>query len=302
MRRREPTPRQPASAADSHDRAAQTHSASSSLPRCTGQLKVRPTRPSTTGSSAPPSARSRGRSAPIRRAVLGPTRPAKRPAGPDDSRPGEPPLVGRRRRRLPRRARRLPRGGRLRVVPGTGLREADVAAARRRRGAGGSWRSAAGRRRAPGGWRGRARTVVAFDLSAGMLRARQCGRRPDRDRRPAGAGRRLRRCRSRDGAFDIACSAFGAIPFVADSAAVMARGGPGAAARRSLGVLGDPPDALDLPRRPGRARPDRRPVVLRPVARTSRSTTTACRPTSSTTARWATGSGSSSAPGSRWWT
>ena len=59
-----------------------------------------------------------------------------------------------------------------------------------------------------------------------------------------------------DAAFDIACTAFGAMPFVADSAAVMREVLPGAAARRALGLLGHPPDALDLPRRPGRGRPD----------------------------------------------
>ena len=32
----------------------------------------------------------------------------------------------------------------------------------------------------------------------------------------AGAGRRQRRCPSADGSFDLACSAYGAVPFVAD--------------------------------------------------------------------------------------
>ena len=45
-----------------------------------------------------------------------------------------------------------------------------------------------------------------------------------------------------------------------------ARGVPGAAPRRPLGLLGHPPDAVDLPRRPGRGRAGRGPLLLRPPA------------------------------------
>ena len=62
---------------------------------------------------------------------------------------------------------------------------------------------------------------VASDLSAGMLRARPARRR----RRPASWCRSSRptrsTCRSPSASFDIAFTAFGAVPFVADSAAVM---------------------------------------------------------------------------------
>ena len=70
----------------------------------------------------------------------------------------------------------------------------------------------------------------------------------------------------RDGAFDLACSAFGAVPFVAEPGAGDARGGPGAAARRALGVRGEPPDALDVLRRPRPGRAGRAAVLLRPHA------------------------------------
>ena len=102
-----------------------------------------------------------------------------------------------------------------------GLREADAGLLGDRcagaPGAGGRLRRG-GRRPLAG--RRRAREVVALDLSAGMLRhaAEAAGRtgvacrwcRPTRWR-----------CRSRDAAFDIVCTAFGAVPFVADSGAVM---------------------------------------------------------------------------------
>ena len=43
-----------------------------------------------------------------------------------------------------------------------------------------------------------------------------------------------------------------------------ARGAPGAAPGRAMGLLGHPPDALDLPGRPGRGRPGRGALLLRP--------------------------------------
>ena len=72
------------------------------------------------------------------------------------------------------------------------------------------------------------------------------------------------RCRSRRSSFDLACSAYGAVPFVADVLALHARGRPRAPPGRSLGLLGHPPGALGLP---GRGRPGRaqgQPVLLRP--------------------------------------
>ena len=69
------------------------------------------------------------------------------------------------------------------------------------------------------------------------------------------------------------------------------RGGPRAAARRPVRVLGHPPDPVELPRRPVRGRADRDVVVLGPhaVRRGGRRHRRAW-PTSSTTARSATGS------------
>ena len=100
-------------------------------------------------------------------------------------------------------------------------------------------------------------------------------------------------------AFDLACSAFGAVPFVADSARGDARGGPGAAARAAAGCSRSThPMRWAFPDDPGPDGLTVAPVVLRPHARTSRSTTHgARRPTSSTTARSATGSASWSPPG-----
>ena len=76
---------------------------------------------------------------------------------------------------------------------------------------------------------------------------------------------------------------------------------PGDPARRAAGVLRHPPDPLDVPRRPGRGRPGREPVLLGPHARTSRWTTRpARRPTSSTTAPSATGCAPSPRPATAW--
>ena len=81
------------------------------------------------------------------------------------------------------------------------------------------------------------------------------------------------------------------------------RGGPGAAPRRAVRRLGEPPDALAVPRLPRpRGPPGRRPPTSTAVP-TSRPTTRDARSTSSTTAPSATGCGPSSAPGwcSRTW-
>ena len=116
---------------------------------------------------------------------------------------------------------------------------------------------------------------------------------------PARAGRRLRASRSRTPASTSPSRAFGAMPFVADSAAAMREVagccGPaaGSSSRSRTRCAG-------RSRRSRARRPDRQLVVLRPHARTSRWTPTGGRPTSSTTAPSATGSARSSPPGSCW--
>ena len=176
-------------------------------------------------------------------------------------------LVGRRRRRLPGRARRVPRRRRLRLVPGGPARGRRPAARRRRRpaGAGGRLRRRAVRPlaappRAPG--RSPATCPPACCGTPRAAADRTGVRVPlvqaDALALPFADGvvrhrvHRVRRgaVRGRLGGGD-------------------ARGVPGAAPRRPLGVLGHPPDALDLPRRPGRGRPGGRALVLRPLARTS---------------------------------
>ena len=86
--------------------------------------------------------------------------------------------------------------------------------------------------------------------------------------RPRPGGRRCG-CRSPTRSFDLACSAYGAVPFVADAGAVFAEvarvlrpGGP-------LGVLGDPPGALGLPGRPWPGGARRRPARTSTGRRTS---------------------------------
>ena len=137
---------------------------------------------------APPaagSARSAGAS------LIGPTRPRKQRRRSGGLAGGEPALVGRGRRRLPRRARRVPGRGRLGLVPGepAGIRgrTCSVTSAGRRILEVGCGSAPCARYLA-----GRGATVVAFDLSAGHARARRGRRRPHRHRGPAGAGRRLR--------------------------------------------------------------------------------------------------------------
>ena len=99
-----------------------------------------------------------------------------------------------------------------------------------------------------------------------------------------------------DASFDLACSAYGAVPFVADSGAVLRRGGPGAAARRPVGVLASHPVRWAFPDDPGPHGLTATTVLLRPHA-LRRERGRAWRPTSSTTAPWATGSGRSWRPG-----
>ena len=137
----------------------------------------------------------------------------------------------------------------------------------------------------------------ALDLSGGDAAARRRARRRDRRRRPARAGRRrapaVRRRRVRPGLLGVRRGAVRGRLRAGD-----ARGGAGAAARRAVGVRGEPPDALDVLRRP-RARTGSPSASPTSTARpTSRSTPRAPPPTSSTTARSATGSATSSPPGS----
>ena len=219
------------------------------------------------------------------------------PAGDRRGEPGgQPALVGHRRRRLPGTSTARSwatstssgaRRGCARPTPGC---SATCAAS-------GCWSWAAAPRPAPAGCAGQGAEVVALDLSAGMLRhAREAADR---------SGVRVPLVQAdalalpfADESFDMVCTAFGAVPFVADSGRGDARGGPGAAARRPLGLLDHPPDALDLPAT-SRTRPGwSRATPTSTAARTSSRTTTACPPTSSSTAPSATGSASWWRPGS----
>ena len=149
------------------------------------------------------------------------------------------------------------------------------------------WLVAAGRR-------GRS----ALDLSAGMLRhagarsTRRTGRRRCRWCRPTPP-----RCRSRDGVVRPGLLGLRRGAVRGRLGAGDARGRPGAAAGRPLGVLGHAPDALGLPRRPRPGRARGHAVLLRPHAVRRGRRRRRARPTSSTTARWATGCASSSRPG-----
>ena len=109
---------------------------------------------------------------------------------------------------------------------------------------------------------------VAFDLSAGMLRHAQAA-----PNAPASTCRSCRptrsTCRFATAAFDIAFTAFGAVAVRRRPRAGDARGRPGAAARRALGVRDHAPDPLvrspTIPARTGCARSmpywDRTPYV-----------------------------------------
>ena len=167
---------------------------------------------------------------------------------------------------LSRRARRLPRRRR----PACGARR-TCASPRR-----GLLGEVAGRR------------VLEVGCGVGAVRALpgRRGARGGRVRpvgRDAGARRRPRAARTgirvplvqadvcelpfADRRFDLAFSAFGAIPFVADSAGGDARGGPGAAPRAGAGCsLSTHPMRWAFPDDPGPAGLHRDPVVLRPLA------------------------------------
>ena len=151
-----------------------------------------------------------------------PSEALRRPAPPDESARGQPDLVGRRGRRLLRRARRVPRRRGLRLGSGAAARGGREAARRRRRSAG-CWRSGpvpgqcARWVRAAGG------QVVATDLSAGMV----AQGRPRRGPAPASeaacpsSSATAARCPFGEGTFDIVFTAYGVVPFVADSELVM---------------------------------------------------------------------------------
>ena len=170
----------------------------------------------------------------------------------------------------------VPRRRRLRLGPGGSARGGRRAARRPVAGRRGCWRSAAAPRQC-------ARWLADAGRRAGRagpLRRHAAARRRAARPRPgsgaAGAGRRRARCPS-----PTAPSTWPARRTARCRSSPTrrgdARGAPGAAARRALGVLGDPPDALGVPRRPGPGRAGRDAVLLRPHARTS-STTTPGRP------------------------
>ena len=190
----------------------------------------------------------------------------------------------------------LPRRRRLRLVPGGAARGRRAPARRRRRPAGARGRLRRGPVRPLAAQRQGADVGGARPLRRHAAPAPRSGRATGLDG-AAGAGRRGRAAVRGRESFDLACSAFGALPFVADSAAVMREvarvlrpGGP-------VGVLGDPPDALGLPRRPRPGGPAGRLARTSTAGPTSRPTTRGRTSTSSTTARSATGCGPSSAPG-----
>ena len=98
-------------------------------------------------------------------------------------------------------------------------------------------------------------TVVATDLSAGMVATgvavnAALGDSPDAATRVPFAQCDGRALPFADASFDTVFTAYGVVPFVADSDVVMARGRPRAAPRRAVRLLDDPPGAVVLPRRP----------------------------------------------------
>ena len=136
---------------------------------------------------------------------------------------------------------------------------------------------------------------VALDLSSAMLlRGREVGAatglavplvQADATRLPFA-----------DASFDMACSAYGAVPFVADSGSGHGGGGAGAPARRAVGVLGDASAAVELSRRPGAGRAGRATTPTGTGGPTSSRDRPGGRPTSSTIAPSATGSARSRRP------
>ncbi len=76
------------------------------------------------------------------------------------------------------------------------------------------------RRRPHGGWKTQGAQVVAVDLSTGMLGQAVAGSARSGVRVPL-VQADAARLPFRDRSFDLACTAFGAVPFVDDSAAVM---------------------------------------------------------------------------------
>ena len=206
------------------------------------------------GSAMPPPGRgpaawSRGQSAPRSRS------------------PRQPALVGRRRPRLPGRARRVPRRRRLRLVPGAAARgrrracSAHVAGRRPR--ARGRLRRGAVR---AAGWPTAGRDAVALDLSAGMLRQARAADARSGVARAAGPGRRLAPPLRRRHASTSPAPPSARCRSWPTPAAVMAEVARVLRPGRAVGVLGQPPDALDLPRRPRRGRAYRHAVLLRPHA------------------------------------
>ena len=123
---------------------------------------------------------------------------------------------------VPRRARRVPRGrhgrGTSSGVP-EGLREARRRAARRRRRAATCSRWGAARAQCSRWLAARGARVVGLDLSGGD--AREAGRRRRRPARRPLVQADARALPVRRRAFDLACSAYGAVPFVADPERIM---------------------------------------------------------------------------------
>ena len=190
-----------------------------SLPVPRSRVKADCARPATPRRpSAPvPAGQDRGREQPCRRPRS--TAAGHPPPEPSASARGNRRWWDGEARRLPGRTRRRSwRRRRLRLGPGGPARGRRAAARRRARA-----RRPGGRlRRRPSARAGSppmAHALPAIDLSAGML----SGATAQRSFRTGSAVRSSRptrrRCRSPRTAFDLACSAYGAVPFVADSGA-----------------------------------------------------------------------------------
>ena len=145
----------------------------------------------------------------------------RRAAGRHREPPGQPGLVGPERGRVPERARHVPRRRPLRLGsrgPRRGGGRTARPAGRPRR-ARTSWRSARARPSAPAGWPPRAPVRWPW-TSPTASSSTPCGSASRCDPGAAGGGRRSA-LPFADGSFDLACSAYGALPFVADPVQVL---------------------------------------------------------------------------------
>ena len=111
---------------------------------------------------------------------------------------------------------------------------------------------------------GQGARAVGLDLSMAMLTPRRRGRCGRAARRVPLVQAGAEHLPFADASFDIACSAFGAVPFVADSAAGDERGGAGAAPGRAWVFAVNHPIRWIFPDDPGPRRAHRVAPLLRP--------------------------------------